>query len=256
MIHDTNLAQDQFVKLLGLSSFLEQQGSLDECLDEIVAMSANILCSHNCSIMLFREDDLGGGMSLRMFAKFGEFPAAAASEVVKVSKGIAGHVAATAQPLLVRDILESEFQTLARAPEAASRSFICVPIIIGGKVIGVMNVKNPVAKRCFDNEDLNLSVFVALLVGKSIQVIELQNLLNSRFAQMSVVLESEDVSGAITPERYDADKLVKMLSRSFYREMTNAGFGRAHIISAASEIISLLTLTMQKHEKRIQREGE
>jgi len=249
-----NLPQDQFIKLVGLSSFLEQQASLDESLDEIVAMSANILNTRNCSIMLFRDDELGDGVSLRIFAKFGEFPAKAASEAVKVNKGIAGRVAASGRPLLVQDIVTSEYFPLARVPDSPSRSFICVPIVIGGKVIGVLNVSNPVQKRCFDHDDLNLSVFVALLVGKSIQVIQLQNMLSSRFAQMAVALESEGFSAGITPECHDADRLVKMLSKSFYREMTNAGFGRGHIINAASEILSLLTSTMQKHEKRLQRE--
>jgi len=254
MNQSMNLPQDQFIKLVGLSSFLEQQASLDENLDQIVAMSANILNTRNCSIMLFRDDEVGDGVSLRMFAKFGDFPPKAATEAVKVNKGIAGRVAASGQPLLVQDIVASEYFPLARVPDSPSRSFICVPIVIGGKVIGVLNVSNPLQKRCFDGDDLNLSVFVALLVGKSVQVIQLQNLLSSKFAQMAVALESDGLPDLAAPASYDADRLVKMLSKSFYKEMTNAGFGKEHIISAASEIISLLTATMQKHEKRLQRE--
>jgi|ERR1039457_3003172 signal transduction protein with GAF and PtsI domain len=251
-----NPQHDQFIKLIGLASFLEQQASLDESLDEIVAMSANILRIRNCSIMMFREDELGGGVSLRMFSVYGDLPPNAYTEVVKVNKGIAGKVAATAQPLLVQDIVNSEFYPLARRPDSPSKSFICVPIIIGGKVIGVLNVNNPVDNRCFDHNDLNVSVFVTLLIGKSVQVIQLQNMLNSKFAQIAVALETEGmIGGTVSQDNYDADKLVKMLSKSFYREMTKAGFGKGNIINAASEIISMLTISIKKHDKRIHRDN-
>lgn len=249
--------QSQFIKLIGLSSFLEQQGSLDECLDDIVAMSANILNIRNCSIMLFREDEAEGGMSLRMFAKHGEFPPRAATEAVKINSGIAGRVAASAQPLLVQNIEQSEYYPLARAPESPSKSFICVPIVIAGKVIGVLNVSNPADGRCFDHSDLSLSVFVTLLIGKSVQVIQLQNLLKSKFAQMAMMQEPGGVpETAFCPEKIDGEALVKVLSKTFYREMTKAGFTRNHIIKAATEIISLLNENLARHDRRVRREDE
>lgn len=257
MLPDAQHQQDQFLKMIGLSSFLEQQGSLDESLDEIVAKSASLLNIKNCSIMLFREDDLGDGVSLRMFAKYGSFPAKASTEAVKVNKGIAGRVAATAQPLLVQNIEQSEYFPLARTPDSPSKSFICVPIIIAGKVIGVLNVSNPVDNRCFDYNDLNLSVFVTLLIGRSVQVIQLQNLLKSRFAQMAIVRESKAaMDTTVNPGSYDADMLVKMLSKSFYFEMTKAGFTKNHIIKAATEIIAHLHESLVRHDKRIKRETE
>ena len=255
MDQGTNRQHDQFIKLIGLASFLEQQASLDESLNEIVTMSANILNIRNCSIMMFREDELGDGVSLRMFSTYGNFPPSAHTEAVKVNKGIAGRVAATAQPLLVQNIIDSDFFPLARSPESSSKSFICVPIIIGSKVIGVLNVSNPLDNRCFDQNDLNVSVFVALLIGKSVQVTQLQNMLNSKYAQIAVALESGGFVGeTVCPGNYDADKLVKMLSKSFYREMAKAGFGKGHIINAASEIISLLTSTLKKHDERTGRD--
>jgi L-methionine (R)-S-oxide reductase len=256
VIEVTDSQENQFIKLVGLSTFLEQQASLDESLEEIVAQAANILRIRNCSIMLFHADERGDGVSLKMFARFGAFAPQASSEAVKVNKGIAGRVAATGQPLLVQDIVNSEFFPLARTPDSPNKSFICVPIIIAGKVIGVMNVSNAVDSRCFDTNDLNLSIFIAHLIGKSVQVIQLQNMLNSNYIQMAVALETRGIpAGAVNPESYDADKLVKMLSKSFYREMTKAGLGKGHIINAASEIISLLTTTMTKHEKRVQRDN-
>jgi signal transduction protein with GAF and PtsI domain len=255
MIGDMDNQQTEFIKLVGLSSFLEQQASLDESLDEIVAKSASLLNSKNCSIMLFREEARGEGVKLRMFAKHGDFPPKAATEAVKVNNGIAGKVAASARPLLVQDIGESEYLPLARRPDSTSKSFICVPIVIGDKVIGVLNVSNPIDNRCFDDNDLNLSVFVTLLIGRSVQVIQLQNLLKSKFAQMAVMQEDKDMMGTtFSLKQFDADQLVKMLSKSFYREMTTAGFTQGHIITAATEIISQLSESLTRHDNRSKRE--
>jgi len=102
-----------------------------------------------------------------------------------------------------------------------------------------------------------VSVFVALLVGKSVQVSQLQGLLKSRFAQMAVVSEAQGLlAGAFTAESLDTGKVVKMVAKTFYREMTKAGFRREHIVSAATEIISLLSESLDKHDRRIQREKE
>ncbi len=248
--------QDQFIKLIGLSTFLEEQRNLDESLDDIVSMAANILQSGTCSIMLFKEDEESDGFRLRLFAKHGDLPQKAFTEAVKVNDGIAGRVAATGKALLVQNIEETEFFNLARRPESANKSFICVPIVINRKVIGVLNVSNPLDARSFDYSDLNLSVFVALLVGKSVQVIQLQNLLKSRFAQLAIASQAQDLlAGAFNSDSYDTGKVVKMVAKTFYREMTKAGFQRDHIVSAATEIISQLSESLEKHDLRSKRES-
>lgn len=246
---------DQFIKLIGLSTFLEERINLDDSLDEMVAMAANILQAATCSIMLFKEDADTDGFRLRIFAKHGDLPQKAFTEAVKVNDGIAGKVAASGQALLVQNIEKTEFLNLARRPESANKSFICVPIVISRKVIGVLNVSNPVDGRSFDHSDLNLSVFVALLVGKSVQVHQLQGLLKSRFAQLAVASEEQGLlAGAFNAESLDTGKVVKMVAKTFYREMTKAGFRREHVVSAATEIISLLSDSLERHEVRSRRE--
>lgn len=249
--------ENHFVKLIGLSTFLDEQTNLDESLDEMVAMAANILNATTCSIMLFKEAEDSPGFRLRLFAKHGELPQRAFAEAVKVNDGIAGRVAASGEALLVKDIGQTEFLPLARRPESPNKSFMCVPIVINRKVIGVLNVSNPIDGRAFDYGDLNLSVFVALLVGKSVQVNQLQGLLRSRFAQLAVASQTQGLlSGALHADSLDAPKVVKMVARTFYREMTKAGFHREHVVSAATEIISLLSESLDRHDRRAHREKE
>lgn len=247
-----NTYHDSLLKLVGLSNFLEQQSGLDECLNDLAKLAAGILEVGNCSIMLFHDEEEPGEFRLHLFAKCGPLPETAYDEALKVTEGIAGQVAAKGEPLLVEDITQSLYCALARRPGEPSRSFISVPITIAGKVIGIMNFSNPLPERRLDAGDLKHAVFVALLVGKSIQVIEMQKILQSKFLQFSMFQEAETiVGGAIAPLSRDPEKLAKIVAKTFYREMTGAGFAPDHIVKAATEIISLLNQTLTKHKKRL-----
>ena len=49
------------------------------------------------------------------------------------------------------------------------------------------------------------------------------------------------------------EKVSKLLAKSFYKEMSKLGFQANHIIYAASEIITQLSISLEKHKKRIER---
>jgi len=240
-----------FVKLVGMSTFLEHQADLEDSLNEFATMAANLLDTENCSIMLFREGDDPSDFRLRIFAKTGFLPENALQEAAKVKEGIAGQVAASGQPLLVEDITQSPYFPLARRPDGASKCFISVPVLIGNKVVGVINVSKPRDGRCFGTHDLDIASFVALLVGKSIQVVQLQSLLRSRFAQMAFSRETKDlVANRVTELYQDPARLSKVAAKTFYREMTRAGLGTEHILKAATEIVGLLNDNLKKHRRR------
>jgi signal transduction protein with GAF and PtsI domain len=246
--------ENHFVKLVDISTFLEQQANLDTCLAELVSMAANILNAENCSIMLLKDEEDSGDFRLRVFAKYGYLPPNAFKEAERINDGIAGQVAATCQAVLVEDIRNSPFSALARRPDNPNKSFMSLPIMIRNKIIGVLNVSNSKDGHCFNQYDLDLAMFVALLVGKSTQVIQLQNLLNSRFSQMALIRESKLMSHSILdPISHNPAQLSKILAKSFYQEMTKVGLGRDHIINAATEILSLLNENLAKHAKRIKR---
>ncbi len=250
----TETTYSQLFRLIGLAAFLEQQESLDDCLDELSADAAGLLGVKNCSIMLFRRDETSGELTLRISSSYGDLTSEARNEEVKVNDGIVGKVAASGRPLLVEDILHSEFLPLARRPATPGRSFICVPILISGRVIGVINISNPQDERTFDHSDLCLANIFALLVGKSLQVSQLQSLLRSRYAQLALLKESHELTtGHLLTGKGDTEQMVKIFAKTFYREMTRAGFGRDHIIKAATEIISLLSDSLHRFNEHHQR---
>lgn len=246
-----------FEKMLGLSTFLEQHESLDESLTELAAMAAEILAVDTCSLMLFKDSEQQGDYRLRIFAKHGNFPPQAFDEAMKVSEGIAGHVAATGQALLVDNIQNSPYQSMARRPGYANQSFISVPVMINRKVVGVMNLSDAKDGHCMNDFDLRQASFVALLVGKSLQVIHLQNILKSRFAQIAIARDTKKIARtALSEETLEPSKVARMLAKSFYREMIRNGFSTDHIINAASEIIAQLTEELRRHKNAVAGEAE
>ncbi|BBP05261.1 GAF domain-containing protein [Sulfuriferula plumbiphila] len=238
-------------KLHGLAGFLEAQGSLEHSLAQLATLAADTLDAARCSIMLFIEGD-GEAMRLRVCAAHGALPEAAFTQTVARGEGIAGHVAASGVALLVEDIEQSDFASCARRPGVGTHSLMTAPISVNRKPIGVINLSEPNSATPFTQADLALLEIVALFVGKSIQAVQLQNLLNSRFAQIALVQDAEKaIGGVMLSSAYDTDKMAKIVAKSFFREMTQAGFGSSQIIQAASEIISQLSSSLHKHSKRL-----
>jgi signal transduction protein with GAF and PtsI domain len=243
--------ENPLAKLQDLSNFLESQGSLDDNLYQLAGMSAKILNAENCSIMLLNDDEFEE-LRLRVCANYGSLPTKAYQESVKRGQGISGHVISTGKALLIEDLSASPFAALARRTDDPRKSMISAPILVNGKIIGVVNVNGPQHGRPFNLGDLNLLDIVALFVGKTIQVIQLQNILNSRFTQISLAQDADKTIGdALSNAGQNPDQIAKIVAKSFYREMTKAGFGPSQIINASSEIISELSKSLGKHSKRI-----
>ncbi|MBT9613299.1 MAG: GAF domain-containing protein, partial [Burkholderiales bacterium] len=163
-------------------------------------------------------------------------------------------VLATGQPLLIEDLAQSDFTEVARRLTRGQRSLISSPIVQNQNIIGVINASDPKSSRPFNLDDLHLLEVVALFVGKSIQVVQLQSVLNSRFAQMALAQEAQQTIGnAMAYVSENPNQLAKILAKSFFKEMTKAGFSSTQIIHAATEIIGQLNSSLGKHSKRLKR---
>ena len=240
------------IKLQDLSSFLEN-GNLNDNLAQLAEMTATILSAKNCSIMLL-NDGKSDNLLMSVCASYGPMPAAAYKELIGKGEGIAGYVIATGQSLLIEDINHSKFAKLARRASEPGKSLISSPITISGQIVGVVNISGHICDRAFNLVDLNLLNVVALFIGKSIQTIQLQSILNSRFAQLALAQEVQNNMGAsLGSVFHNPDQVAKILAKSFYKEMARGGFGSNQIISAASEIVSQLSDSLQQHSKRMGR---
>jgi L-methionine (R)-S-oxide reductase len=190
---------DFLTRLLGASRLLEQGQDLEQGLRKLAGMTARLLGTQKCSIMLLSASDEEEQPLLRVFAHYGDLPAEAYREVTRFNQGIAGHVLATEASLLIADIADSPFAEAGRrGRDEPHRSLISAPIPLGDRTIGVINVDNPLNGRSFTEEDLRLVNLFALFVGKSIHVVQLQNVLRSALVQYAIARDERE-TGAEPP---------------------------------------------------------
>ena len=226
------------VDLLQTTRALQDQPDLERGLQHLARMAAERLGTRRCSVMLLREAS-DGAQRLHVFASLGNLPAAARKHATPLHEGIAGHVATTGKPLLVTDIGRSEFAAFARYPGAPHKGLVSAPIAIDGRVIGVINLSDPIDDRAFDDQDLLLTELLGLFVGKSIHVIQLQGMLESRFVQLTAACDLA-AGEAVRPLAPDPAGLSKTVAHGIYRELRKAGFGPNQVIAVAAEVISEL----------------
>ena len=242
--------RNPLVRLQDLQHFLAA-GTLDESLQQQAAMTATLVGAASCSIMLLNSGE-GEDMRMSVAARYGPLPEDALRATIGRGEGIAGRVLATGEALLVPDIGKSRFALLARGREGGGASLMCAPIRVDGKIIGVINAAGAAGQPAFTDTGLRLLEVTALFIGKSIQVQQLQRLLDSRFAQMALLQETqqakERVGESVRLAYRNPEDVAKILARSFFREMTKAGFEPGQIVSAATELIDQLNRRLHDGE--------
>ena len=135
-----------------------------------------------------------------------------------------------------------------------ARDKMFVVLALNGKTIGVVQVSGPRDRPQFDEHDLTLLRILGTLVSRSVEADRLEKLVASPFARATIRRSSDQTIGDIVAQSVqNPSQLSKMLARSFYREMTRAGFDFSQIIGAATEIISELARNVRKHRDRKQR---
>ncbi|NNG24191.1 GAF domain-containing protein [Telluria aromaticivorans] len=233
----------RLVRLQDVQALLAS-GTLGDNLHSHAELAKRLVGATSCSVMLLNSES-PDDLRMRLCASAGELPPGAAEAQVASGEGICGQVLANGRALLVEDIACSEFAGLARRGCAALPALMSAPVRIDGRLVGVVNVTG----AAFSESELHLLEVMALFIGKSVQVIQLQHLLASRFAQMALVREAHERgqdSAAPGTAYQNPEDVARILARSFYKEMTRAGFAPGQIVSAATELIGQLKGTLQE----------
>lgn len=93
---------------------------------------------------------------LRVAAHYG-FPIDVAERTYATSSGILGHVATTGRPYLASDTIDDAFY---EDVVVSTRSELCVPLVYGGRIQGVLNAESR-TPGAFTDEDLDVAVRIA-----------------------------------------------------------------------------------------------
>jgi len=135
---------------------------LDALLDELLARTGHVVGGDVATIFLVTAD----GASLTVRASYGLDARVTEGLEVRVGEGVMGEVASRAQAVIVNDVAEAA-ETAPLLRERVS-SLVAAPLLVGGHVIGVVQVGTRVRHR-FQDRDLQLLQLVADRSAASIE---------------------------------------------------------------------------------------
>ncbi len=139
------------------------QSDVFTLLNHILSTALEAVDSQDGSVQLYDEES--GDL---VFAQvLGTSREALLGYRLPVGEGIAGWVAANHQPRWVPDVhLEPLFSPMVDDVTGfRTQSLICVPLLDGNRVLGVIEVVNKASGEPFDEKDLNILVLVARLAS-------------------------------------------------------------------------------------------
>ncbi|MBI5205168.1 MAG: PAS domain S-box protein [Nitrospirae bacterium] len=138
---------------------------LDELLRIVASEITKLIEARGCIIRL-REGDV-----LRIKSSYGLAEDLKEQMDLEVGKGIAGWVAKEAQPLLVEDV--SKMPPDMRVPVIDVKSVVCVPLKVGGKVIGTLGLYDKMdvdgGVMSFSVDDMNIAIAFASISAVAIE---------------------------------------------------------------------------------------
>lgn len=243
-------------RLQQLSATPEHATSLEASLKQSVAMAAALLNVNNSVIALLGDAEAGepGEPMLRVFAIGADESVSVSSEPQSRHAAVFDPVIAAGAPCLIENMNEASLLNLGHQQTEVFNSMVATPIHINNKLIGVLSASGHKLNRPLEQSDVEWIGMIGLLVGKSMQVVQLQNVLSSRFAQLALVREAKANLGvALEKAVENPDQLARILAKSFFREMTHTGFSTSQIIQASSEIIAQLSSSLSRHSKRLEK---
>lgn len=190
-----------------LRSFVETVNAVDpaEVYRTILRQSAALLNAERGSLLLFDE----ASNELAVKAAIGPRAEIAKSARIRLGESVSGTVMREGRPLVVHD-LESAGQAPAPAERLyKTKSFICYPIMIGGRKVGVLNVTDKTGGGTYDEIDLNLLETFAPQLALALDRAEWQEKA-TQFQLMSIT----DPLTSLLNRRYLEERLSEELSRS------------------------------------------
>lgn len=167
-------ATDPYRGLVRVSCIINSIKDYRELLTSLLATTKEVMDCEAGSLMLYNEasDDLTWHVALGEKAdklkEMGHLP---------MGKGVAGWVAQNRKPALVPDTATDErfFRGADTRTGFQTRSIVCVPLELDGKLVGVLQALNPKRKKGFDERDLEVFEAYGSMAATAIEKIRWQD---------------------------------------------------------------------------------
>lgn len=144
-----------------LRQVMAEEGETRSRLDKVVRLIASTMVADVCSIYLRLQD---GGLLL--IATEGLKADAVAATRLSANEGLVGLVARRAEPMAIQDApRHPSFSYRPETGEDPFHAFLGVPILRGGRVIGVLTVQNR-TERAYDDEEVDNLQTIAMVLAE------------------------------------------------------------------------------------------
>ena len=153
-----------------LRDIMAGSGTPQERLDRIVRIVAAEMVAEVCSAYIMRAGEV-----LELFATEGLRPEAVHRTRLRIGEGLVGVIAATARPLALADAqTHPDFAYRPETGEEIYHSLMGVPILRGGRVLGVLVVQNQ-SLRHYTDDEIEVLQTIAMVVAELAATGELVN---------------------------------------------------------------------------------
>ncbi len=170
----------------------------------ILERSTQLLQAEQGSIMLFSERDLA--LSIKAIKGLNE--KVVEQFRIRPGEGIAGKVIKTGKPIKVDNIEEDQRIMKRNRPRYRTKSFISLPLKVGGRAIGILNLADKITGEIFSDEDLEI---LETYASHAVVAIE-----RARFYEQSKALKMISIT----------DSLTGLLNRRYFQERFSEEFDR------------------------------
>jgi uroporphyrinogen-III synthase len=159
-----------FLLLNRIAVRLSAAAPMHEVLEEVVKFVTAAVECDSCMVYVLEKDDL----VLR--ASKNPHPEVVDRLAMKMGQGITGWVAMNREPVVVaqRAYEDRRFKLFNELPEDRFEAFLSVPVVSGGKLVGVVNVQNRKQHR-YSEREITLIATLGVLVGAEIERVRLEN---------------------------------------------------------------------------------
>jgi diguanylate cyclase (GGDEF)-like protein len=196
---------DRFAAIAELTKAITPIRSYEALLQSILDKSAELLKAEQGSLMLLdQETD-----ALLLEAKKGVISGMTDKMRIPRGVGIAGKVAEMGEPLLVENLESDPRVRQKNRRHYKTRSFVSVPLKIGDRTIGVLNLSDKTTGEVFNEEDLRL---VQSFASHAAVVLE-RNVLYDQAERLKKLSITDPLTGLLN-RRYLEERLEEEISRS------------------------------------------
>ncbi len=185
---------------------------LQELLTTIMDIAKDLLHSEGSSLLLsdLETEDLIFNVVI------GDKGDIIKGERIPKGKGIAGIVAETKEPVIVNDVQNDPrfFKGIDKKSKFVTRNILCLPMIVMGDFVGVLEVVNTIGRENFDTFDLKIAQYVADQAAIAIDSRRKHDDLERRIEELTALYEvSQSISFADITDKLIFQNILQTISK-------------------------------------------